>query len=86
MSLPAVLPRPWGFARFAGAASRAVSGAVRKVLVPHKAALRNLADIPLTAAGAGCIDFAAFHVAHGWGWLVTGVSLVLIEHLIADEG
>ena len=53
-------------------------------VTPHKAAIRRLADIPLTVLGAGCIDFAAFHLAHGWGWLVTGISLILLEHLIAD--
>lgn len=52
---------------------------------PHKASLRRLADMPLTVIGTGAIDFAAFHVAHGWGWLVTGASLMVIEHLIADN-
>lgn len=56
-----------------------------KAITPHKAALGNLAHMPLTVAGAGCIDFAAFHLAHGWGWLVTGISLVLLEQAIADE-
>jgi len=45
----------------------------------------NLASVPLHVAGLGCIDFAAFHVAHGWGWLVTGLSLIWVEHVIADE-
>jgi hypothetical protein len=65
----------------------AVSGVTtiaKAVARPHKASLRRLADIPLTVAGTAGIDFAAFHVAHGWGWLATGVSLLLIEHLIAD--
>lgn len=77
-------------ARHSGA--RALSGirrraaaAVARVLTPHKAALGNLAHMPLTVIGAGCIDFAAFHLAHGWGWLVTGLSLVVIELAIADE-
>jgi hypothetical protein len=56
-----------------------------RLVQPHRAAIANLRAIPLTVAGALCIDFAAFHVAHGWGWLVTGLSLVLLEHLIADE-
>ena len=47
--------------------------------------IANLKAIPLTVAGTACMDFAAFHIAHGWGWLATGVSLVIIEHLIADE-
>ncbi len=57
----------------------------RQAATPHKAALVNLTHMPLTLAGTGCVDFAAFHLAHGWGWLVTGLSLVFLEHLIADE-
>lgn len=56
-----------------------------RVVSPHRAALQRLADIPLTVLGTAGIDFAAFHLAHGWGWLVTGISLILIEHVIADE-
>lgn len=56
-----------------------------RLVAPHRPALANLASMPLTAAGFGLVDFAAFHIAHGWGWLVTGLSLVLLEHLIADE-
>lgn len=41
--------------------------------------------MPLTVAGVGCIDFAAYHLSHGWGWLATGLSLVVLEHIIADE-
>lgn len=57
----------------------------RKLVTPHKAVLRNLGDIPLTVAGIAGVDFAAFHWAHSWGWLVTGLSLMYAEHLIADE-
>lgn len=57
-----------------------------KLLVsPHKAAFANLRSIPLTVAGIGCIDYAAFHIGSGWGWLVTGVSLMVLEHMIADD-
>jgi hypothetical protein len=71
-----------GFTAARSAAARAGALAV----TPHKAALRRLAEMPLTAAAVPCVDFAAFHIAHGWGWLVTGLSLVVLEHLIADEG
>lgn len=57
----------------------------KRAVAPHQASLTNLANIPLTVAGFGCVDFAAFHLAHGWGWLVTGLSLMLLEHLIADD-
>lgn len=59
--------------------------AVRVVAAPHKASLARLWDMPLTVIGTGLVDFAAFHVAHGWGWLVTGVSLAVVEHLISDD-
>lgn len=54
------------------------------VVAPHKASLRRLADIPLSVAGTAGIDFAAWHLGHGWGWLVTGASLFVLEHMIAD--
>lgn len=54
-------------------------------VTPHRASLRRLADMPLSLAGTGCIDFAAFHYVHMIGWAVTGVSLWLVEHLIADD-
>ena len=84
----ALAPRAPGSARLRGLAASAGS-AVRFIATaavkPHRAALANLKAIPLTVAGTACMDFAAFHIAHGWGWLATGVSLVIIEHLIADE-
>jgi len=72
-------------AAVASATKSAVVGTVVRAITPHKAALTNLKAIPLTVVGTGCIDFAAFHLAHGWGWLVTGISCVVVEHLIADE-
>lgn len=76
---------PGRLARLAAAARNTAVVAVRGVLAPHRMALKNLADIPLTVAGVAGIDFAAFHWAHSWGWLVTGLSLMYVEHLIADE-
>jgi hypothetical protein len=61
-----------------------VTRASRALVRPHTASLRRLADMPLTVVGTAGIDFAAFHLAHGWGWLVTGVSLLVIEQMIAD--
>ena len=81
-------PRAPGVSRLRGVLATALSvvtAVAVKAVTPHKAAIRRLADIPLTVAGIGCIDFAAFHIAHGWGWLVAGISLVLLEHLIADD-
>lgn len=65
--------------------SRVLLSAIRVAAAPHKASLARLWDIPLTVTGAGFVDFAAFHVAHGLGWLVTGLSLVVVEHLVSDS-
>ena len=56
-----------------------------RAATPHKAALANLAHMPLTVAGLGCADYAAWHIAAGWGWAAIAASLILLEHLIADE-
>ena len=77
--------QPGRFARLAHVAQHATVSTVQAVFAPHKASLARLADIPLTVAGGACFDFAAFHWAHSWGWLVTGLSLVVLEHLIADD-
>ena len=51
----------------------------------HGSVLHRAAQMPLTLAGYGCIDFAAFHVVHGLGWLVTGISLMILEFQLADD-
>ena len=50
-----------------------------------KPVLANLASIPLTVAGIGCVDTGVFLANTVAGWIVTGLSLVVLEHLIADE-
>jgi len=40
--------------------------------------------MPLTVIGTGLIDFAAFHLGNGWGFLVTGASCLVVEHMISD--
>lgn len=82
LSVPVVGHRLRGAAR---SVVRVVKSAVVKAATPHRAALANLKDIPLTVLGIASVDFAAFHYIHMIGWLVTGVSLVVLEHLIADE-
>lgn len=59
--------------------------ALAAMVKPHRAALTNLIHMPLSILGTVGIDFAAFHLAHGWGWLVTGISLIILEHMVADE-
>lgn len=69
------------FARQAGTWARRFSHAA---VQPHKAAIGRLAEMPLTVLGVGFIDFAGFHYIHMVGWLVTGISLLWIERVIAD--
>ena len=72
-------------ARVLSATRTTAAKAAKIALTPHKAALANLRDMPLTVAGVAGIDFAGWHISHGWGWLITGVSMIIVEHLIADE-
>lgn len=56
------------------------------VLTPHKAALRRLADIPLTVAGLGCLDAAVWQWHGTAGLALLCPVLMYLEHLIADDG
>lgn len=73
----------WG-ARFRRAGA-AVAQLSRRMVKPHRLAVENLTKMPMFLLGTGCVDFAAFHLSHGVGWLVTGLSLILVEHMAADE-
>ena len=77
--------RPGRLRQFATVLRATSAAVVTRAFTPARPAFANLAKIPLTATGVALIDFAAFHVTHSLGWLVTGVSLFLVEHLIADE-
>ena len=84
----ALAPHAPGHARLRGLAATIASAAgtiASRAVKPHRAALATLKDIPLTVAGIAGIDFAAFHYVHMIGWAVTGVSLIVLEHIIADD-
>jgi hypothetical protein len=36
----------------------------------------------MTFAGLAAVDFAAFHVSHGWGWAAVGISVLLADFKI----
>jgi len=59
--------------------------ALRSSATSVNALWSKLRAIPLSVVGLVCIDFAAFHLAHGWGWLVTGLSLFVLELMLADD-
>lgn len=63
----------------------AVSKSITRITSIHKVAVGNLVHMPLFCTGTAAIDFAAFHINHGWGWLATGVSLIVAEFVAADE-
>lgn len=69
----------WARATFAAAKTVAITA-----VTPHRAALGRIRDMPLSLAGTGLVDTAAFHLGTGVGLLVTGLSLWLVEHLISD--
>ena len=53
------------------------------LFAPQKPRLEAAKKMPLTIAGYFAVAFAAFHIAHGWGWLVTGILLVVLESRLA---
>ena len=57
----------------------------RHVSVPVPVAVGNLAKMPLTVAGCGCVAAAAFTVATGLGLLVLAGAFFYLEFLAADE-
>jgi hypothetical protein len=61
------------------------AAAAGRLLRPARPALANLASMPLTAAGLGLFDYGVFRLGVTAGVMVTAGSLVLLEHLIADE-
>lgn len=56
-----------------------------RLFAPAAAPLAKVAEIPLTVAGLGCIDAAAFVGTPIAGLVVTGLSLIGLEYLIADD-
>ena len=71
--------------RWMSRASTAAAGLAGRLLSPHRAALSNLVSIPLTTFGLAAIDVGVFYASTIAGWIVTGISLIVLEHLIADE-
>jgi hypothetical protein len=70
-----------GFARLLRRGNRFVTG----LLTPARPVLANLASIPLTVAGWACIDAGMFAANTVAGLIVTGITLMVLEHQIADE-
>ena len=71
------------------------SGAVRllrkarelggRLLSPARPVLKNLSQIPLTVAAIGCVAAGVFIASTVAGFILLGVMLFVLEHMIADE-
>jgi len=64
---------------------RQCAAAAARLLSPARPVLRNLAAIPFTVAGWGCISAAVFLASTIAGLAALGVILMVLEHQIADE-
>jgi hypothetical protein len=58
--------------------------ALSVVVAPHKASLARMLDMPLAVIGTALFDWAFFGWSQMAGLIVTGLSLWLLEYLIAD--
>lgn len=81
---PSATAAPRALGRFLRNLREMAGNVASAVVTPHKASVRRLAEMPLSVIGTGGIDFSAFQVNHGVGFLVLGVSLWVVEHLISD--
>lgn len=78
-------PRSRRFSVVASVVLAAVVAGVKRLASPRSASLANLRKMPFTVAGLGCIDMGVFTASTVAGWIVTGLSLMLLEYMIADE-
>jgi hypothetical protein len=79
------IPAPGAWRRTGSRLVTSLAAAAGKILSPHRASLAVLLSIPLTLAGAGCIDAAAFAGNTIAGLVVTGISLMWLESVIAAD-
>lgn len=70
---------------WAAKSKKAILGAVATAWRPSKPVLRNIASIPLTTLALCCFSIGAFVAFPVAGWFTTGVCLIYLEHLVADE-
>lgn len=78
-------PRSRRFSVVASVVLTAVVAGAKRLASPRSASLANLRKMPFTVAGLGCIDMGVFTASTVAGWIVTGLSLMLLEYMIADE-
>jgi len=71
--------------RSLGKRLRGLRARAAALVKPVRAPLANLAATPLHAAGLACIDAGVFTASLTAGLIVTGFSLIWLEHVIADE-
>jgi hypothetical protein len=78
-----VLPVP---RRLLSGYARKARPVLAKFLRPARAPLANLAQVPLTFCGFACLAAAALWWNPVAGLACTGVLLIVLEHVIADDG
>lgn len=66
------------------AGARAAVMAVARALRPAVPVLRNAAQIPLTILGWGFIDAGVYTINLTAGLIATGITLMIVEHQLAD--
>jgi hypothetical protein len=50
-----------------------------------KAVLSKLFQIPFTCIGLICINIGFFEKIGTWGWITSGISMIILEAMIADK-
>jgi hypothetical protein len=50
-----------------------------------KIVLRRLFEIPFTCIGLVCINIGFFEIIHVWAWITTGITMIILEAMIADK-
>jgi len=78
----------WGepTARTARSFTDRVSGVAKAFTRRGKtSSLRRALSMPLTLAAYGCIDYGVWQASALAGWIVTGVSLMVLEFQVSDD-
>lgn len=68
-----------------GRIARVVPPVARFVSRRWRGFYHRLRATALVVSGGGSIDYAAFQVNRTFGWLVLGVSLLVLEYLMTDD-
>ena len=85
---PAVNPRMDAARKFMALSLASLSSfflGVVHATISTRAVFSNLLQIPFTCIGMICINVGFFHIIHEWGWVTSGITLIILEAMIADK-